>query len=90
MSKSFIKHFQWKEKLLALIVPLLLLILWQSAGPLQLVSELILTPPLTLFHTLADLVGSGELTDNIIVSLQRVVIGFLVGASSGFILGIVM
>jgi sulfonate transport system permease protein len=90
MSKSFIKHVQWKDKLLALIVPLLLLILWQSAGPLQLVSELILTPPLTLFYTLADLVGSGELTDNIIVSLQRVVVGFLVGASSGFILGIVM
>lgn len=90
MSKNMFTSFNWKDTLLGLIVPLLLLVLWQSAGALHIISELILIPPLTLLNTFADLYSSGDLTANILVSLQRVVIGFLVGASSGFILGVVM
>ncbi|MEI6757563.1 MAG: ABC transporter permease [Chlorobium sp.] len=86
----FLTRFDWKSKLLALIVPLVVLTVWQSLVSLHVFSELILIPPLTLVSTLVELARSGELTLNILESLKRVVSGFLVGASSGFILGVVM
>jgi sulfonate transport system permease protein len=90
MKKRLLQRLGLKDKLLALIVPLLVLIAWQSAVSQHLFSELILTPPLTLVNTLVELARSGELTTNILASLKRVVTGFLLGASSGFILGVVM
>ena len=90
MSKSLLKRFEWKDKLLALIVPLLVLVAWQSAVSLQLFSEMILVPPLTVMNTLVDLARTGDLTNNIISSLKRVLSGFLLGASTGFFLGLLM
>ena len=90
MSKSFLQRVALKDKLLALIFPALVLIVWQSAVSRHLYSELILTPPLTLVHTILDLARSGDLSVNILASLKRVVIGFLLGASSGFLSGVAM
>ena len=90
MIKFLFQRFQWKDGLLALIVPLLLLVVWQSAVSMHLFSPLLLIPPLTLINTLLDLAKSGDLTTNIIASLSRVLIGFLIGASTGFLLGLFM
>lgn len=90
MNKTLLQRFEWKDKLLALIVPLIVLVTWQSVVSLQLFSEMILVPPLTVMTTLAELARSGELYKNIMYSLQRVLTGFLLGASSGFFLGLVM
>ncbi len=88
--KNFFQRIEWKDKLLGVIVPLLVLIAWQSAVSLQLFSPLLLIPPLTLVDTLWYLASSGELTTNILASLNRVVFGFLIGASAGFLLGLFM
>jgi sulfonate transport system permease protein len=90
MIKYVLKKFEWKDTLLGLIVPLLILAVWQSVVSLQLCSPLLLVPPLTLLDTLIYLADSGELTINIIASMNRVLTGFLIGASSGFLLGLVM
>ncbi|NTW48148.1 MAG: MFS transporter [Chlorobiales bacterium] len=90
MNKTLLTRIEWKDKLLALIVPLLVLAAWQGAVSLQLFSETLLVPPLTVVNTLADLARTGELTDNILASLQRVLIGFSLGASAGFIVGLLM
>ncbi|NMW22558.1 MAG: ABC transporter permease [Chlorobiaceae bacterium] len=89
MIKNLLHRFALRDKLLALIVPLLVLTLWQSVLSLHLFSELILIPPLTLVSTFIELASSGDLTNNILASLQRVITGFLVGGSLGFILGVV-
>ncbi|NTW69276.1 MAG: ABC transporter permease [Chlorobiaceae bacterium] len=90
MIKNSLKKLELKDKLLALIVPLLLLAAWQSAVSLELCSPLLLIPPLTLLDTLLYLADSGELTINIIASLNRVLVGFLIGGLSGFLLGLFM
>ena len=90
MSKKFIQRLGLKDKLLAIIVPLMVLAAWQGAVSQKLCSDLILTPPLTLLNTLVELAQSGDLTLNILASLKRVMIGFLLGGTSGFVLGILM
>ena len=90
MSKKFLQRLGLKDKLLAIIVPLLVLAAWQGAVSQKLCSDLILTPPLTLLNTLLELAQSGDLTLNILASLKRVMIGFLLGGTSGFVVGILM
>ena len=90
MIKKIFKRLGLKDKLLGLIVPFLLLIIWQGAVTKHLFSELLVVPPLTLLNTLIELAKSGDLSSNILASLNRVLIGFLIGASGGFILGIAM
>jgi sulfonate transport system permease protein len=90
MTKIFLKRLRLKDKLLALIVPILVLGAWQYAVTQKLCSELILIPPLTLLNTLLELAQSGDLTLNILASLKRVLIGFLLGGTSGFVIGILM
>ncbi len=90
MSKRNFSGIDLKDMLLALIVPLFVLVLWQIAVSLQLFSELLLIPPVTLVKTLRDLAHSGDLTVNIIASSKRVVTGFLIGGSAGLILGVFM
>jgi sulfonate transport system permease protein len=90
MSIKGLKRIAWKEKLLALIVPILVLTAWQTAVSLQLFSDLILVPPLAVLNTLLDLARSGDLGNNILMSMKRVVLGFIIGSSLGFVLGLFM
>ncbi|HWQ25744.1 MAG TPA: ABC transporter permease [Chlorobaculum sp.] len=90
MSKNITDRYQWKDRLLGLLVPVLLLIAWQGLVNLKLYSDLILVPPTKVLSTLVYLAGTGELTTHILVSLRRVLTGFLFGASSGFVLGLFM
>jgi sulfonate transport system permease protein len=90
MKKSLFKQIEWKDKLLALIVPILVLVAWQWAVSKELFSELLLIPPVTLLNTLVDLARTGDLTINIIASIKRVAVGFLIGGSIGLIFGVVM
>ncbi|NTW52950.1 MAG: ABC transporter permease [Chlorobiaceae bacterium] len=90
MNKNITDRFQWKDRLLGLILPVALLFAWQGLVNLKLYSDLILVPPLKVVGTLVYLAGTGELTTHILISLQRVLTGFLIGASSGFLLGLLM
>lgn len=74
----------------ALILPFALLIAWHFATGLGLVSAQLLPPPEMLFESWLDLQRSGELWDNMKVSLLRVVMGFMLGAAAGFLLGAAM
>ncbi len=90
MMKIVLHRLQLKDKLLGVIVPILVLGAWQYSVSQKLCSELILIPPLTLLKTLVELAQSGDLTLNILASLKRVLIGFLLGGTSGFVIGIFM
>ncbi|KRF08044.1 ABC transporter permease [Paenibacillus sp. Soil766] len=69
------------------IVPLLLLVIWQVSGDLGLYSPSFLPTPLQIAAEFRSLIASGELTQHLSISLQRAVIGFLIGGSIGLILG---
>lgn len=69
------------------IVPLLLLVIWQVSGDLGLFSPSYLPTPLQIAAEFRSLIGSGELTQHLSISLQRAVIGFLIGGSIGLFFG---
>ncbi|PWR17799.1 ABC transporter permease [Zavarzinia compransoris] len=73
-----------------LAVPLLLLGAWQAAHAYGLVAEQVLPAPALVWQTLLEVAGSGELSDNLSISLFRVALGFVIGAAIGLALGAVM
>lgn len=81
---------QIKRLLLAWPFPLALLALWALASANEWVPPQILPSPATVAATFVDLLKSGELEDNTLISLQRVLYGFAAGGSIGLLLGVGM
>lgn len=74
--------------LLGLIVPIVLLVLWWLATDvLNVFTNVQLPPPQRVFNAGVGLFESGALTAHIGISLQRVLLGFAVGAGAGLLLG---
>ncbi len=63
-----------------LIVPVILLVIWESVVRLGWVSAHLLPPPSELSRTLVELASSGALLQHIGVSSARVLAGFAIGA----------
>ncbi|WP_084414519.1 ABC transporter permease [Chitinibacter tainanensis] len=89
---------QWRQKtgqklqqiLWALVLPLLVLGLWQITSAHEWVSPQILPPPSLVWQTLTELWQSGDLTSNLQISVERVAYGFGVGTVVGLLLGALM
>ena len=75
---------------LAMVVPALLLYLWQLASLHAWVPAMILPEPRLVLDSLSDLWRSGELAAHLGISLSRLVLGFMVGALAGLFLGFAM
>ncbi|HUC22607.1 MAG TPA: ABC transporter permease [Streptosporangiaceae bacterium] len=79
---------------LRLISPVTVLVVWQLVSQLGLVSEQTLPSPTHVWSTAVSLVTQdspayGTLQGNLVVSLERVAIGFAVGASIGLLLAVI-
>jgi sulfonate transport system permease protein len=77
-----------------LISPIAILAIWQLASTSGLISEQKLPPPMTLWHTTISLITTdsaayGTLQGAMIVSLQRVALGFALGAAAGLLLAVI-
>ncbi|GAA4972718.1 ABC transporter permease [Kineococcus glutinatus] len=72
---------------LGAVLPLLLLVLWQLAGPLGWFTASQLPPPLDVLRGAQDLAATGELQRNVAISTQRVLLGFAAGSVLGVVLG---
>jgi sulfonate transport system permease protein len=72
------------------LLPLALLGLWYLGTERGWLSEQVLPPPAFVYQTLGDLISTGDLWLNASASLQRVVVGFLIGSGLGVSLGLVM
>jgi NitT/TauT family transport system permease protein len=75
------------------IVPVLLFVIWEVSA--RNINQPWIFPPVTkvveqLAHPLRDHYASGSLLSNTLVSLLRVLIGFLLAAVAGVMLGIIM
>lgn len=82
-------HF-FSRALRALLLPLLLVGLWQYLCAQGIFRATLLPSPLTIAQTTWDLLKTGELEKNLIISLFRVFQGFLVGAGVGLLLGSIL
>jgi sulfonate transport system permease protein len=69
--------------------PILLLAIWELGARTGLIPEHVLAAPSAVLGTLWQMVITGELPRNLLVSLQRVVIGLSIGFGVGTVLGLV-
>ena len=88
------RHVVTRQGLLRLISPVALLLLWQGESALHIVSQQKLPPPSEVWSTAVSLITTnspayGTLQDAMLVSLERVAIGFGVGATFGILLALV-
>jgi ABC-type nitrate/sulfonate/bicarbonate transport system permease component len=79
-----------KERLLSIVSPIALLVLWQIMSWLALVDARFLPSPLSIIGAAYDLSVNGELLRDVGVTLSRLVFGFVLGAVPGIIIGLVM
>lgn len=75
---------------LALALPVAIGLLWHVATLRQWVSPQVLPPPAWVFQTFLDLSGSGEIATGIAVSFARIARGLLLGATLGFMFGLLI
>lgn len=82
-----IRKFEW---CLPLLSPLLVLLVWEAVSQFGVVNKALLPPPSVVLKTLATEVVHGTLGLDVLVSLERLLIGFAVGTSLGLFVSIVM
>jgi sulfonate transport system permease protein len=68
--------------------PLLLLLLWEILSRAGIIPVHTLAPPSTVLATLADMIRSGELPSNLLVSFGRAALGFGLGVGLGVLFGL--
>lgn len=71
------------------VLPLVVLVLWQAFGSLGWLPERVLPTPAAVIRAGVRLAESGELTRHLLASSRRAAIGFFLGGSLGFLLGLV-
>ncbi|CAN7279010.1 ABC transporter permease [Paenibacillus sp. LjRoot153] len=76
--------------LLGALVPILVLLSWQILGHLGVISSLLFPTPLRIMNAGIRLIQTGELYDNIKISVVRALSGFLLGGSLGLAFGILV
>lgn len=71
-----------------LILPAVVLIAWQLAGELGIVSETMLPTPARIWLAAYDLLASGELLSHLHISVVRAATGFFLGGAVGLAAGL--
>jgi sulfonate transport system permease protein len=74
----------------SLLLPAVLLVLWQAANSLGWVDANILSSPLDVLRSLIAGVQDGSLPDALRLSLQRTLSGLLLGGGAGFAAGLLL
>src|SRR5579859_5930262 len=69
------------------VLPVVLLALWATGCQRGWIAPQILPPPERVFDTFVELTRNGDLASNTLISLQRVLLGFVAGTVVGFVLG---
>ncbi|MDV3124993.1 ABC transporter permease [Mycobacterium sp. 21AC1] len=71
-----------------LVVPVLLLAVWQITASLGVISPSVLPGPLTILESYQELWTTGDLQAALPISLQRAGLGLLMGGLAGLLLGV--
>ncbi|WP_418179533.1 ABC transporter permease subunit [Aliarcobacter lanthieri] len=71
------------------LIPVLILVIWQIVVQSGLLSSRVMPAPLDVIKAGVVLTANGELIHHFLVSLQRALLGLLIGGSIGFLLGFI-
>ncbi len=86
----FLKRRRRVERTLAVGVPIVLIALWELAARRAWIDVRFFPAPSTVWTTAVELVRSGDLQDDLLISMRRVLIGFTCGVLTGCVAGYVM
>ncbi len=86
---NFKERSYWIGKIVPWIIPILILLAWIVFTGDGDISSKIFPKPSKVFESFVQLAKSGELLDNIVISTERALSGFIVGGGIGFILGFI-
>lgn len=78
---------KWLAGALGLALPVLILLLWHTLSSNGAFSPVQLPAPSTVLAAGVELAQRGDLWFNVAISVQRVVLGFLIGSTLGMVLG---
>lgn len=78
------------EQLVSLLSPVVLLLVWELLVRNRILDARFFPAPSAVMKTLVGLITSGTLLSDIGISLTRIAAGFVLGAISGLILGLLM
>lgn len=79
-----------KNIILKIGAPILLIVIWQLASLLGILNEHILPSPGKVVLALVKLIENGKLLTNLLISLSRVIKGFIIGTLVGVTIGTIM
>jgi NitT/TauT family transport system permease protein len=79
-----------RDRILSIASPLGLLLAWELAADTGLIDIRFFPAPSAIIAKLVEMARSGELTENVLISLQRIVLGFLLGGVPAIVIGIAM
>jgi NitT/TauT family transport system permease protein len=77
-------------RFISILSPLLVLIMWEVSVRVGILDHRFFPAPTTVMGVLFGMVKTGELFGHLAISLQRITLGFLLGAIPGIILGLLM
>jgi sulfonate transport system permease protein len=75
---------------LGVSVPVAFVVLWQLSAVFEWVDPTLYPPPSRLGTGIADLWADGRLVEATVVSVRRVLLGYLLGAAAGVLIGFLM
>jgi len=79
-----------RERLISILSPLMLLLLWEALVRLQLLDYRFFPPPSAIVGRFWELLVDGTISSHVAMSLFRVFSGFLVGTVPGVVIGLTM
>ncbi|WP_435892230.1 ABC transporter permease [Peribacillus simplex] len=79
-----------KSALRGSLLPVVVLIAWQSLGSVGILPAQLFSSPLLIVTTFIDLVQSGEMGMHLQISLTRALLGFALGGFLGLLLGVIV
>ena len=79
-----------RERILGIASPIALLVVWELAAQAHLIDTRFFPAPSSVIAVLIEMLRSGELVTNTLVSLHRLALGTLIGGVPALVLGIAM
>jgi NitT/TauT family transport system permease protein len=79
-----------RERLMSIGSPIGLLLAWEVAARLGMIDVRFFPAPSTIMVVLFRMAATGELLEHVLISMQRITLGFLLGGIPAIILGVVM
>jgi NitT/TauT family transport system permease protein len=79
-----------RERLMSIGSPIGLLLAWELAARLGWIDIRFFPAPSTIIGVMMRMAASGELLEHVLISMQRITLGFLLGGVPAIILGVVM